>query len=301
VRIAADDERQAPQFRPFELLDGGEERVEIEMGDDRYANKCTLDTGRLPGTVRRGTMKALVLAASVLVLAGCAGQQVLLPLQSHEARSCDSGTVRSLDTARVAFAAAARNGAVAYSRPGGAVVARFGAVNVNDYPTVFEALAERVDAHCRPAWYRVQLPIKPNGVTGWVPAKELTLSRVSTRIVVDLSARTLTLYRSGRVLLQTTVAVGSSATPTPIGRYYVNQKLVPADADGPYGPAALGVSAYSTVLTGWVQGGPIGIHGTNEPWSIGRAVSNGCIRLPNAILERVFRLAPAGTPVTISA
>jgi lipoprotein-anchoring transpeptidase ErfK/SrfK len=95
------------------------------------------------------------------------------------------------------------------------------------------------------------------------------------------------------------VAVGSSATPTPTGRYYVNQKLISADPSGPYGPGALGVSAFSNVLTGWTQGGPIGIHGTNEPWSIGRAVSNGCIRLPNPVLKRVFAAAPAGTPVII--
>ena len=129
----------------------------------------------------------------------------------------------------------------------------------------------------------------------------MTLSPVRTRIVVDVSKRTLTLYRSGRVVLRATVAVGAAATPTPTGRYYVNQRLVPDSPNGPYGPAAIGVSAYSNVLTGWVQGGPIGIHGTNEPWSIGRAVSNGCIRLPNATLVRLFRLAVAGTPVTINA
>jgi lipoprotein-anchoring transpeptidase ErfK/SrfK len=249
--------------------------------------------------------KVPVLAASVLVLAGClagcTGQQVFLPGETHAGRSCEAGSVQQLVTAKTAFAAAAPRGAVAYSRPGGAAVERFASLNVNDYPTVFEALARRVDARCRATWYRVQLPIKPNGVTGWVRAHDVKLSPVRTRIVVDLSRRTLTLYRSGRVLLRTTVAVGSSATPTPTGRYYVNQKLIPADASGPYGPAALGVSAYSTVLTGWVQGGPIGIHGTNEPWSIGRAVSNGCIRVPNATLERVFRLAAAGTPVTINA
>jgi len=55
------------------------------------------------------------------------------------------------------------------------------------------------------------------------------------------------------------------------------------------------------VLTGWAQGGPVAIHGTNEPWSIGRAVSNGCIRLPNATLERIYPWAPAGTPVIVRA
>jgi lipoprotein-anchoring transpeptidase ErfK/SrfK len=100
-------------------------------------------------------------------------------------------------------------------------------------------------------------------------------------------------------VLRTTVAIGSHATPTPTGRYYVNQRLIPADPSGPYGPAALGVSAYSNVLTGWTQGGPIGIHGTNEPWSIGKAVSNGCIRLRNPVLRRLFDQTLAGTPVII--
>lgn len=109
------------------------------------------------------------------------------------------------------------------------------------------------------------------------------------------------MFESGRVRLTATVAVGSAATPTPTGRYYVNQRLVPTDKSGPFGPGAVGISAYSDVLTGWTQGGPIAIHGTNEPWSIGRAVSNGCIRLPNETLRKVFELALAGTPVIVRA
>ena len=91
----------------------------------------------------------------------------------------------------------------------------------------------------------------------------------------------------------------ATPTPTPTGRFYVNQRLVPTDPGGPFGPGAIGISAFSNVLTGWAQGGPVAIHGTNEPWSIGHAVSNGCIRLPNATLEKVFRVADAGTPVII--
>ena len=118
-------------------------------------------------------------------------------------------------------------------------------------------------------------------------------------MVVDLSAKRLTLFRRGRRVFSTTVAVGSPATPTPTGRYYVNQRLIPSYSGGPYGPAAIGISAYSTVLTGWTQGGPIAIHGTNEPWSIGRAVSNGCIRMPNPVLRKLFAQTPSGTPVLI--
>src|SRR5204863_63362 len=77
------------------------------------------------------------------------------------------------------------------------------------------------------------------------------------------------------------------------------ERTCAAGPGGTAGPGAVGISAVSTVFTGWAQGGPIAIHGTNEPWSIGKAVSNGCIRLPNARLRRVFAQALSGTPVLI--
>ena len=194
---------------------------------------------------------------------------------------------------------AAQKGATAFRSPGGPVAARFGPTNVNGYPTVFGILGVVRGRDCAARWYRVQLPMKPNGATGYVRADALEIQAVAARIEVDVSTRKLTLFRSGRPVLRAAVAVGSPSTPTPIGRYYVNQRLVPADTSGPFGPGAIGVSAFSTVLTGWVQGGPVAIHGTNEPWSIGHAVSNGCIRLPNATLQKVFAAAVAGTPVII--
>ena len=199
----------------------------------------------------------------------------------------------------VAVAAAARRPLRAYRRPGRYPFANFGVRNQNGYPTVFRALAVRRQG-CHPAWYRVQLPLKPNGITGFVRASAVELGYVHTRVFVDLSARRLVLLRDGRPVLRTTVAVGTPATPTPTGSYYVNQRLLPEDPAGPFGPAALGVSAFSDVLTSWTQGGPIGIHGTNEPWSIGHAASNGCIRLRNSVIRRLFRMTPAGTPVVIA-
>jgi lipoprotein-anchoring transpeptidase ErfK/SrfK len=172
---------------------------------------------------------------------------------------------------------------------------------VNDFPTVFGVRGARRDRTCTPTWYLVQLPVRPNGITGWVRARQVDLATVRTRIVVDLSARRVTLFRNGRRVLSTPAAIGSPATPTPTGRYYVNQRLIPTDQSGPFGPGAVGISAFSNVLTGWTQGGPIAIHGTDAPWSIGKAVSNGCIRLPNATLRRVFARAIAGTPVIIHA
>jgi lipoprotein-anchoring transpeptidase ErfK/SrfK len=238
----------------------------------------------------------------VLVLAGCGAQRGpdIADVLGAKVQHCTDGELLPLGSARTAYAAAAPFGAIAYARPGGAVVARFGPKNVNNYPTVFGVVGAVVRHDCTPRWYRVQLPKKPNGRTAFVRVRALRVETVSTRIVIDVSQRRLTLYRKAKPVLTATVAVGSPSTPTPTGRFYVNQRLVPTEAGGPFGPGAIGISAFSNILTGWTQGGPVAIHGTNEPWSIGHAVSNGCIRLPNATLLKVFRETLAGTPVIIN-
>jgi lipoprotein-anchoring transpeptidase ErfK/SrfK len=253
-------------------------------------------------TIRK-LVPILILLGSVGAAAGCSSAHDALPSGVEEsahadARTCKPGT-RPLGTRRLAYAAVVRETAHAYRSPGGKPLARFGRLNVNGVPTVFGVRGKVVDAACRARWYRVQLPMRPNGVVGFVPARSVQVQPVPTRIEVDLSRRTVTFFRNGRRVLRTVGAIGSRATPTPVGRYYVNQRLIPSDASGPYGPGAIGISAFSPVLTGWTQGGPIAIHGTNEPWSIGRPVSNGCIRLRNAVLKRLFDATPAGTPVVI--
>lgn len=179
--------------------------------------------------------------------------------------------------------------------------ARLGVRNVNGARTVLGVLGSVLGADCRPRWYHVQLPVTPNGTTGYVPASAVEVGTVSTRIVVDLSERRVTLYRSGRKVLEAAVAVGTPHTPTPTGRFYVDQRLIPDDPTGPWGPGAIGISAHSEVLTDWVQGGPIAIHGTNLPSSLGKAASAGCIRVDNATLRRLFSLAREGTPVLVRA
>jgi lipoprotein-anchoring transpeptidase ErfK/SrfK len=170
--------------------------------------------------------------------------------------------------------------------------------NENGHVTVF-AIQRVVKDGCSRLWYDVALPMRPNGTTGYVAARDVDVLQVHTRIVVDLSERHLTYFKYGEPELDATVAVGAPSTPTPTGHYYVNQRLIAPYPSGPWGPAAIGISAFSDVLQEWSQGGPIGIHGTNEPDSIGRAVSHGCIRLPNATLLKLFAITPAGTPVII--
>ena len=239
-----------------------------------------------------------------MLAAGCGGATkppAAAPVPAPRERACRAGSFHRVGSARLAFAAVVRSRAAVSRRPGGRAFATFGRLNVNRVPTVFSIRGARIDRRCRPASYLVQIPKRPNGVTGWVPAGQVEIEPVRTRIVVDLSAKRVTLYRNGHRVLNSPAAIGSAATPTPTGSFYVNQRLIPTDPNGPFGPGAVGISAFSNVLTGWTQGGPVAIHGTNEPWSIGHAVSNGCIRLPNATLRRVFALAVAGTPVIIRA
>jgi hypothetical protein len=213
---------------------------------------------------------------------------------------CVGGGQRSLSQGPIAWMGVPVRSVTVTRAPGRLPFVRFDRIDGNGVAVVFAVLGERLDRACRPAWLHVELPVRPNMTTGWVRARDLKLARVRTRILVDLSARRLRLYRGGRLVIESPVAVGATATPTPTGRYYVNQRLVPASPYGAYGPAALGISAFSPVLTNWAEGGPIGIHGTNEPWSIGRFASHGCIRLPNAVVRRVFAQTPLGTPVIIT-
>jgi lipoprotein-anchoring transpeptidase ErfK/SrfK len=180
-----------------------------------------------------------------------------------------------------------------------AALATFPKLNENGYPTTFAIVGAVLDRRCQAAWYRVKLPMRPNGAIGYVKPAAVAVEKVTTKIEVDLSARELRFYKRGKLTLKTPVAVGSPATPTPTGRFYVNQRILTTDPSGPFGPGAIGISAFSEVLTGWSQGGPIAIHGTNAPWSIGKAVSNGCIRVPNATLKRLFAMAQGGAPVVI--
>jgi hypothetical protein len=220
---------------------------------------------------------------------------------STPSEPCVDGSYRRLETSRIAFGAAVRRRATAYVRPHGRPIGTFGRLNINRVQTVFGVVGARLGDDCRPSWYRVRLPRKPNGITGWVLARDVQVAPVRTRILVDLSERRVTLYRDGRELLSTRAAIGSPATPTPTGTYYVNQRLIPSDPTGPFGPGAIGISAFSEVLTGWAQGGPIAIHGTNRPDLIGQAVSNGCIRVRNDVLRRLFAVSVSGTPVLVRA
>ncbi len=150
-------------------------------------------------------------------------------------------------------------------------------------------------------WLRIQLPIWPNGQAGWVAASDVRVGETRERVVVDLSARSLVRLREDRPVARLAVAVGSAATPTPPGRYFVWAKVETGRPSGPYGSFILGLSGFSEAIEPWTEwpGQPrLAIHGTDDPDHAGHAVSNGCVRVLNRLLG-ALRDVPMGTPVVI--
>jgi lipoprotein-anchoring transpeptidase ErfK/SrfK len=163
-------------------------------------------------------------------------------------------------------------------------------------PRVVLALGVQRDRRGRPAWYRISLPGRPNGRTGWVPAASVDVKPIRKEIVIDRSERTLELRSAGRVLVRTQVAVGAYGMETPLGRFYIVAKFRPSTPV--LGEFAFETSAYSK-LSEWPGGGIVGIHGTNAPSLLGQAVSHGCVRVANEVILRLKELVPVGTPITI--
>jgi lipoprotein-anchoring transpeptidase ErfK/SrfK len=146
-------------------------------------------------------------------------------------------------------------------------------------------------------WYRVSIPMRPNGTYGWIPANTVKLSPTHSQIVVNLNSRTIDLYRFGKHKWHGKVAIGAPGRETPVGHYFVAARFVPYH-DPFLGVFAVETSAYSK-LTEWPGGGVVGIHGTSLPQLLGQAVSHGCVRVANVTATKLKAYAPLGTPIWI--
>jgi len=107
-------------------------------------------------------------------------------------------------------------------------------------------------------------------------------------IVIKIPSRLLELHEDGKVYKKYVVAVGKSDTPSPIGEWIVEWKS--------YRSGDVFGTRYLSLNVPW---GGYGIHGTNQPWSIGRFASHGCIRMRKKDIEELFEWVPVGTPVRI--
>ena len=118
-------------------------------------------------------------------------------------------------------------------------------------------------------------------------------------IVVSIPDRKLAILEDGRIRKIYRVSVGAAVSPSPTGEFQVVTRIlnptyyhpgvvIPAGENSPIGTRWIGLNKKG-----------YGIHGTNEPHSIGRAASHGCIRMRNREVEEFFKLVRAGDTVQI--
>jgi hypothetical protein len=189
--------------------------------------------------------------------------------------------------------------AVVRDAPAGSVVGRLAATRpLTGAPTVVPVLRV-VSAEGR-GWLHVRLPQRPNGAKGWIAADGALVGETPWAIVVSRAHRRAAIYRRGRRVRTFRVVVGKRSTPTPLGRFFVAER-VRQPRGSILGPWVLATSAYSNVLMQFGGGpGQIGLHGrTGLPGALGTAASHGCIRFSDRAIAWLARRARAGTPITI--
>lgn len=259
--------------------------------------------------MRRGLARRL-LAGVAAVLAAAAGGVVLrgvLPASDAASRPSRAAGQRAPDSFSLVDAQSRK------VPPGASLIAVPKARSIGAYPRPWARRTRRLRPRAiegqrvplrfmlvgrRKGWVRVQLPTRPNRSTAWLRRRDVVLAATPYRLIVDRKRHRLSVINRNRLTLRVPIAVGASLTPTPRGRYYVTDLI--RSRDPFYGPYALGLSAHSPVLTSYAGGnGQLGIHGTNQPWSIGRDVSHGCIRVGNDSIRRLAKVVPIGTPVEI--
>ena len=229
-----------------------------------------------------GLLAAAVAAAATLAPPADAGTPAVRPVQELVAL-LKSHTVISAPRARPS-----KVGRVRASRPltGGQTV-----LPVVGHLTTADGLR----------WLRVRVPGRPNGRKGWISQRSTALTTTRWHIVVKTSLRRVLVYRRGRLVRRFAAIVGTPSTPTPHGRFFVEEsvRMLPGAAGAPF---ALALSARSNVLQEFAGGpGQIAMHGVaNLGGTLGTAASHGCVRLANqSISWLAWRIVP-GTPVVIT-
>ena len=240
----------------------------------------------MPALTKRLTLLTVAIAALVVALAPSVGARASKP---SEVDVVGAGTITWRQVAVLAKPTAG-------ARPV-AVLKQFRPDFRPQYVLALDAV--RTNAG-KPTWYRISVPGRPNGRTGWVRAGSLELHPVDKRLVIYRGARRFQFWDGARLVRSGKVAVGAPGAETPLGLFYVTDKFDPAiDPDWAIlGTFAFETSAYSK-LTDWPGGGIVGVHGTPWPNLLGQAVSHGCVRLANADVEFLRNRVPLGTPVKI--
>ena len=250
----------------------------------------------------------IAVACLALVLVALAGYVVIHTRQSTKGSLAPMAVVsspRATPTARASTPAApqtkwlvaeAKGTMAVYRHPDAAAALRATLPRINAHGCLTVVLVHGTRTVAGATWYDVLLPLRRNFSSGWVKSGDVGVYSTPAEIVVDLSARRLSVYRHGQPMGHFTVAVGSAQYPTPTGSFFVAEKTTPPPG-GPFGVLALGLSGYQPLLP---TRGALAIHGTDDDSLLGKAVSEGCIRMRNADVVRLSRWVPTGSPVLIT-
>ena len=236
-----------------------------------------------------------------LALAGCGAEPVK---QVSPPRTITQATAKPKDVVAIPAgpghlaAMAARRGFTLRASPGGRVVAHLRPRTEWGSPTIVWA-AER-----RGRWLGVVATAIGNNRIAWLDARRdhPRMWRSQYSLHVDLSQRSLELWRGSRAVKRMRVGIGGPSTPTPTGRFSVTDEMPGSRYSAFYGCCIVALSGHQVhTPAGWQGGNRLAIHGTSDPGSIGVPSSAGCLHADADDLRLLMRRVPLGAPVFIRA
>jgi lipoprotein-anchoring transpeptidase ErfK/SrfK len=183
-----------------------------------------------------------------------------------------------------------------HSRPGGRTIAILGDRTEYGRRTILAVTGRRG------RWAAVTTALVPNGRRAWVRVERRVFARRRTRwrLTADLTDREVTVLHDGRVRSRFAVTIGARGTETPTGRFAITDKLRGRPFGRTYGCCIIALSARQPKVRSSGFDGRMAMHGTTRPDLIGRRGSLGCLRTTDAMLRRLARRVPVGTPVVIT-
>lgn len=148
-------------------------------------------------------------------------------------------------------------------------------------------------------WYKVQLPVAPQGTVGWIRATDVEVTEHHVQVTVDLERHLLVASEDGRETLRVPIAVGKRDHPAP-GETFVAARLTLTNPGAGYGRYALTLAGYGNGPETIFRGrGLVALHGTDDASTTGQTVTSGSVGLASADLRTLFKIVPVGTPVSI--
>lgn len=204
---------------------------------------------------------------------------------------------RLADTAKDPAPNARNDGTVAhpkemipiYQHPGGKKIGKVGPKQMGD--TWLPVIGKTA------GWDQVLLPSKPNGSTGWIQSSKVDTASTPYLISVHLKSFKMQLFQDGKEINNWKISPGAPGTPTPTGRTFLLGSIVSPSAK--YSPLILPLGTHSATLDSFGGGpGTVAIHTWPTEDVLGKALSQGCIRVSHKALK-VLESIPLGTLVLI--